>query len=71
MSKIKQMARHPNPESVSSKVAELELNGVIEFINPYTSVAVMISNLKKKEQHKEKVFKIKFSDDKTQVIRIR
>jgi len=65
------MARHPNPESVSSKVAELELNGVIEFINPYTSVAVMISNLKKKEKHKEKVFKIKFSDDKTQVIRIR
>ncbi len=71
MFKIYQMARHPNPESVSSKVAELELNGVIEFANPYASIAVMVSNLKKKEQHKEKVFKIRYFDEKTRVTRIR
>lgn len=65
------MARHPNPDSVSSKVGELELNGVIDFPNPYSSIAVMVSNLKKKEQHKEKVFKIRYFDEITRVTRIR
>jgi hypothetical protein len=43
------MARHINPDSVSSKVSTLEVNEIIEFTNPYTSIAVMISNLKRKE----------------------
>lgn len=65
------MARHVNPDSVSSKVAALDVNEVIEFKNPYTSVAVMVSNLKKKEEHKNKIFKINFADNTTQVTRIR
>ena len=65
------MARHPNPDSVSSKVAEMNLNGTIDFGNPYNSVAVMVSNLKKKEQHKDKIFKIRFLHDKTRVTRIK
>lgn len=65
------MARHINPDSVSSKVAALDVNGVVEFNNPYTSVAVMVSNLKKKEEHKHKIFKINFASNTTQVTRIR
>ena len=65
------MARHVNPDSVSSKVVALDVNEVIEFNNPYTSVAVMVSNLKKKEEHKNKIFKINFADNTTQVTRIR
>jgi hypothetical protein len=65
------MARHVNPDSVSSKVAVLDVNEVVEFSNPYTSIAVMISNLKKKENHKDKIFKIKVADNTTQVTRIR
>ena len=71
MLKISKMARHINPDSVSSKVSTLEVNEIIEFTNPYTSIAVMISNLKRKEDHKDKIFKIKVIENTTQVIRVR
>ncbi len=65
------MARNISPDSVSSKVAELKLGENIRFENPYTSVMVMVSNLKKKEAHKEKLFKIKHTDGITNVSRIK
>jgi len=65
------MARNISPDSVSSKVAELTLGEHLRLENPYTSVMVMVSNLKKKEAHKNKLFKIKSADDKTTVTRIK
>ena len=65
------MARHPDPESVSNKVAQMELNETIVFNNPYTSVMVMVSNLKRKEEHKDKIFKIKSLDAATHVTRVK
>jgi len=65
------MARNISPDSVSSKVAELTLGEHLRFENPYTSVMVMVSNLKKKEQHKDKLFKIKYADGITIVSRIK
>jgi len=65
------MARHPDPESVSNKVAQMELNETIVFNNPYTSVMVMVSNLKRKEAHKDKIFKIKSVDAATHVSRVK
>jgi len=65
------MARKIDPESVTSKVAELELNQDYVFENPYTSVMVMVSNLKKKKGHEKKLFKVKFIDEKTTVTRIK
>ena len=43
------MARNISPDSVSSKVADLTLGEHLRLDNPYTSVMVMVSNLKKKE----------------------
>ncbi len=65
------MARKIDPKSVSSKVAELTLEENIRFENPYTSVMVMVSNLKKKEAHKDKLFKIKYVDGITTVSRVK
>jgi hypothetical protein len=65
------MARNISPDSVSSKVAELKLGEHMRFENPYTSVMVMVSNLKKKEAHKDKLFKIKYADNVTTVSRIK
>jgi hypothetical protein len=65
------MARKIDPESVSSKVADLTLSESIRLDNPYTSVMVMVSNLKKKKGHEKKIFKIKFIDEKTIVTRIK
>jgi hypothetical protein len=65
------MARSISPDSVSSKVAELTLGESIRLDNPYTSVMVMVSNLKKKELHKDKLFKIKHIDGVTVVSRIK
>ena len=65
------MARNIDPESVSSKVSELTLGEHIRFDNPYTSIMVMVSNLKRKENHKNKVFKVKCIDDITVVTRIK
>ena len=65
------MARKIDPESVSSKVADLTLSESIRLDNPYTSVMVMVSNLKKKKGHEKKVFKVKFIDEQTIVTRIK
>jgi hypothetical protein len=65
------MARNVSPDSVSSKVAELTLGEHIHFTNPYTSIMVMVSNLKRKEAHKDKMFKIKHNEGKTIVSRIK
>jgi hypothetical protein len=65
------MARKIDPESVSSKVADLKLSESIRLDNPYTSVMVMVSNLKKKKGNESKMFKIKVIDEKTIVTRIK
>jgi hypothetical protein len=65
------MARKIDPESVSSKVADLMLSESIRLDNPYTSVMVMVSNLKKKKGHESKIFKIKFIEEQTIVTRIK
>lgn len=65
------MARNISPESVSSKVADLTLGESIRLDNPYTSVMVMVSNLKKKKGQESKMFKVKFIDEKSIVTRIK
>jgi hypothetical protein len=65
------MARKIDPESVSSKVSELIVGQHEIFNNPYTSVMVMVSNLKKKKGNTSKVFKVKFIEEKTIVTRIK
>lgn len=65
------MARSISPDSVSSKVSELKVGESLLLENPYTSVMVMVSNLKRKEEHKNKVFKIKANDKETNVTRIK
>ena len=65
------MARKIDPESVSSKVADLTLSESIRLDNPYTSVMVMVSNLKKKKGNENKLFKVKFIEEKTIVTRIK
>lgn len=65
------MARSISPDSVYSKVADLTLGEHLRLDNPYTSVMVMVSNLKKKEAHKDKLFKIKAIDNTTIVTRIK
>jgi hypothetical protein len=65
------MARNISPDSVSSKVSELQVGESLLLENPYTSVMVMVSNLKRKEEHKNKVFKIKTTEKQTNVTRIK
>jgi hypothetical protein len=65
------MARNISPDSVSSKVADLTLGESIRLDNPYTSVMVMVSNLKKKKEHESKMFKVKFIDEKSIVTRVK
>jgi hypothetical protein len=65
------MGRKENPNSVGVKVSILTRDESIEFDNPLTSVMVMVSNLKKLPDHKEKVFKIKNIKNKTIVTRIK
>jgi hypothetical protein len=65
------MARNISPDSVSSKVSELQVGESLLLENPYTSVMVMVSNLKRKEDHKAKVFKIKQDEKKTNVTRLK
>jgi len=65
------MARSISPESVSSKVADLKLGEHLRLSNPYTSVMVMVSNLKKKKENTDKLFKVKSIDEKTIVTRIK
>ena len=65
------MARSISPDSVSSKVADLKLGEHLILPNPYYSVMVMVSNLKRKEQNKNKKFKIKELEGKVSVNRIK
>jgi hypothetical protein len=65
------MARSISPDSVSSKVADLKLGEHLRLSNPYTSVMVMVSNLKKKKENTDKQFKVKSIDEKTIVTRIK
>lgn len=65
------MGRKENPNSVGVKVSILTRDESIEFDNPLTSVMVMVSNLKKLPEHKEKIFKIKNIKNKTIVTRIK
>lgn len=65
------MARKKSDTSVSTIVSEMELNQTVEFANPYQSVAVMVSNLKKKAGNESKIFKIKYEENKTFVTRVK
>ena len=65
------MARHISEDSVSTKVGNLIIGQHEIFNNPYTSVMVMVSNLKRKEGHESKTFKVKYIDKKTIVTRIK
>ena len=65
------MARQASPDSVSTIVAKIKVDEVVVFPNPYTSVMVMVSLLKKKEEHAHKIFKIKYVDNKTSVTRVK
>jgi hypothetical protein len=65
------MARSISPDSVSSKVADLKLGEHLILPNPYQSVMVMVSNLKRKEKHKNKKFKTKELEGKVSVNRIK
>lgn len=66
------MARHKSSDSVSTKVSNLAVDEFVVFIkNPYSSVAVMVSNLKRKEEHKNKIFKIKQQDGIVEVLRVK
>ena len=65
------MARKIDTKSVSSKVADMVVGQHQIFDNPYTSVMVMVSNLKKKKGHESKTFKIKVIDEQTIVTRIK
>jgi hypothetical protein len=69
--KINNMAREVSPNSVGVKVSNMKVNEVLSFTNPYTSVTVMVSMLKRKEEHKEKIFKIRTLNNITNVTRIK
>ena len=66
------MARHKSSDSVSTKVSNLAVDEFVVFIKtPYSSVAVMVSNLKRKEEHKNKIFKINQQDGIVEVLRVK
>lgn len=65
------MARSISPDSVSSKVADLKLGEHLRLKNPYNSVMVMVSNLKKKKGNENKSFQVKHVDEITTVTRIK
>lgn len=52
------MSRKVDPNSVTSQVSEMLVGSQIEFPNPYSSVSVMVSNLRKKKGNQKKIFKI-------------
>ena len=60
------MARLPSPDSVPSQCGALEVEKTIEFKNPVTSVAVMIS-----QEHQNKIFKIRHYNATTYVTRVK
>lgn len=67
----KTMARKISKDSVKSRVKELKVNETLKLKNPYTSVAVMVSLLKKDKGQENKIFKIKSINQSTTVLRIK
>lgn len=65
------MARKISKDSVKSRVKELKVNDSLKLENPYTSVAVMVSLLKKDKGQENKIFKIKSINQSTIVLRIK
>ena len=65
------MARYTSEESVRHKVTKLLVDQSIELDNPYNSVAVMVSMLKRTEENRNKIFKIKIKYGKTFVTRVK
>jgi hypothetical protein len=65
------MARNISPDSVKSKVKILKINESLKLDNPFNSVAVMVSGLKKEKENESKIFKIKSINQKTIVTRIK
>lgn len=65
------MARYTSEESVRHKVTKLLVDQSIELDNPYNSVAVMVSMLKRSEENRNKIFKIKIKYGKTFVTRVK
>lgn len=65
------MARKISKDSVKSRVKELKVNEILKLENPYTSVAVMVSLLKKDKGQGNKIFKIKSINQITTVLRIK
>ncbi len=65
------MSRKVDPNSVTSQVSEMLVSSQIEFKNPYNSVMVMVSNLKKKKGHTKKMFKVDVSNGNTTVKRVK
>lgn len=65
------MARKISKDSVKSRVKELKINEILKLENPYTSVAVMVSLLKKDKGQENKIFKIKSINQTTTVLRIK
>lgn len=65
------MARKVSKDSVKSRVKELKVNETLKLENPYTSVAVMVSLLKKDKGNETKIFKIKSINQSTTVLRIK
>ena len=71
VNKHNKMARQPSLDSVSTKVSKLGVDESIDFTNPYSSIAVMVSNLKKKPDHSNKIFRIKVINNITSVTRVK
>lgn len=65
------MARKISKDSVKSRVKDLKINETLKLTNPYTSVAVMVSLLKKDKGQESKIFKIKSINQVTTVLRIK
>ena len=65
------MARKVSKDSVKSRVKNLKVDETLKLENPYTSVAVMVSLLKKDKGNESKIFKIKHINNITTVLRIK
>ena len=65
------MGRHPKEDSVSTLVKKLKTNEIVKFDNPYSSVAVMVSLLRKQKEHQNKIFKLHCINGETTVKRVK
>jgi hypothetical protein len=65
------MARKQEPDSVSTIVGLLLVNNSVNISSKhFSSVAVMVSQLKRKEEHKDKKFKLRQEGDTVIVSRV-